>query len=145
MVLAFVAHMGIFLLAAAFVVGPVRAFAIDRFGHDGARDVWVPAFWAMVLVGLLLPLGYGVADGLEQALARGTFQAVFTLTFFTFYFGMGVLPAGIAWARAQRDKRVAGLAAGVGAFAYLALIYPLVNVLNSCFLGHGILLPAGCN
>lgn len=145
MVLGSIVHAGIFLLAAAFVVGPVRAFAVDRFGPDEARAVWVPAFAAMVLVGLLLPLGYALAHLARGGLNRATFQTLFVLVFFTFYLGMAVAPAVVAARRAQREPRVAFLAAGLGTFVYLAFVYPLVNFLNSCFLGHGILLPAGCN
>lgn len=144
MVIASIVPAAGFLLAAAFAVGPVRAFAIDRFGRDEARAVWVPALAAMVLVGLLLPLGYALADLARGVLVRAAFESLFVLGFFTFYLGPAVAAAVVAGRRAVREPRVAFLAAGLGTGVYLALVYPLVNFLNSCFLGHGILLPAGC-
>lgn len=78
-------------------------------------------------------------------MSRAAFETLFVLVFFVFYLGMALAAAVVAGRRVEREPRVAFLAAGLGTGVYLALIYPLVNFVNSCLIGHGILLPAGCN
>jgi uncharacterized membrane protein len=145
MVLEFLAQVGVFALAAAFAVGPVRAFAVDRYGAQAARAIWVPALATMIVVSLLLPVVYTLGDLGRSTMDRRTFELVYTTGFLIFYLGWGVVPALVARSKAVEEEGVAAAAAYVGTMVFLVMIYPVVNFVNSCFLGHGILLPAGCN
>lgn len=141
MVAELVSLVGVPVVPALFVAGLLRAYSLDRFQAGVARRVWLAGFAGMAAA-TLLALAWFAVVGQARAVPEPVYVFGFVLVYLVPVPATMYLVSG--WIGEDADP-TAWSAVGWAMLVYLALVYPYVNFLNSCVLGRGLLLPAGCN